>query len=99
MIADIWARAWRHKLGYLLREPGWSHDGSREDERHDPCTLARENGARRHLTQHQLRLETRLRAAPKLLKSLAARESMERFDYIVIGRRQRGQRRGRASRR
>jgi sterol desaturase/sphingolipid hydroxylase (fatty acid hydroxylase superfamily) len=28
---DIWrAPGWRNKLGYLLREPGWSHDGSRE---------------------------------------------------------------------
>jgi hypothetical protein len=24
------APGWRNKLGYLLREPGWSHDGSRE---------------------------------------------------------------------
>lgn len=29
-LARDMARApWRHKLGYLLREPGWSHDGSR----------------------------------------------------------------------
>jgi len=27
---DMWAAPWRHKLGYLVREPGWSHDGSRE---------------------------------------------------------------------
>ncbi|WP_205479777.1 sterol desaturase family protein [Sphingomonas arenae] len=27
---DLWSAPWRHKLGYLLREPGWSHDGSRE---------------------------------------------------------------------
>jgi sterol desaturase/sphingolipid hydroxylase (fatty acid hydroxylase superfamily) len=27
---DIWSAPWRHKLSYLLREPGWSHDGSRE---------------------------------------------------------------------
>jgi sterol desaturase/sphingolipid hydroxylase (fatty acid hydroxylase superfamily) len=28
---DMWmAPGWRNKLGYLLREPGWSHDGSRE---------------------------------------------------------------------
>ena len=27
---DMWAAPWGHKLGYLLREPGWSHDGSRE---------------------------------------------------------------------
>jgi hypothetical protein len=30
MIGDIWHAPWRHKLSYLLREPGWSHDGSRE---------------------------------------------------------------------
>lgn len=30
MIADIWRAPWRHKLSYLLREPGWSHDNSRE---------------------------------------------------------------------
>ncbi len=27
---DVWHAPWRHKLSYLLREPGWSHDGSRE---------------------------------------------------------------------
>jgi sterol desaturase/sphingolipid hydroxylase (fatty acid hydroxylase superfamily) len=27
---DMWRAPWRHKLGYLLREPGWSHDGSRD---------------------------------------------------------------------
>ncbi|MEO1968861.1 MAG: sterol desaturase family protein [Sphingomonadaceae bacterium] len=27
---DVWRAPWRHKLSYLLREPGWSHDGSRE---------------------------------------------------------------------
>jgi hypothetical protein len=27
---DLWsAPGWRNKLAYLLREPGWSHDGSR----------------------------------------------------------------------
>ncbi|MDP3551829.1 MAG: sterol desaturase family protein [Novosphingobium sp.] len=30
MVADIWRAPWRHKLSYLLRPPGWSHDGSRE---------------------------------------------------------------------
>jgi sterol desaturase/sphingolipid hydroxylase (fatty acid hydroxylase superfamily) len=30
MITDIWRSPWRHKWSYLLREPGWSHDGSRE---------------------------------------------------------------------
>ncbi|OYX63339.1 MAG: C-5 sterol desaturase [Sphingomonadales bacterium 32-64-17] len=27
---DMWRAPWRAKLGYLLRPPGWSHDGSRE---------------------------------------------------------------------
>ena len=27
---DLWAAPWGAKLGYLLREPGWSHDGSRD---------------------------------------------------------------------
>ena len=27
---DIWRAPWRHKISYLLREPGWSHDGTRE---------------------------------------------------------------------
>ena len=27
---DVWRAPWRHKLGYLWRPPGWSHDGSRE---------------------------------------------------------------------
>jgi sterol desaturase/sphingolipid hydroxylase (fatty acid hydroxylase superfamily) len=28
---DLWkAPGWRNKAGYALREPGWSHDGSRE---------------------------------------------------------------------
>ena len=30
MLEDMWRAPWRHKLSYLLREPGWSHDGSRE---------------------------------------------------------------------
>ena len=30
IVQDIWRAPWRHKLSYLLREPGWSHDGSRE---------------------------------------------------------------------
>jgi hypothetical protein len=27
---DLWTQPWRAKLGYLLKPPGWSHDGSRE---------------------------------------------------------------------
>jgi sterol desaturase/sphingolipid hydroxylase (fatty acid hydroxylase superfamily) len=30
MLQDVRRAPWRHKLGYLLREPGWTHDGSRE---------------------------------------------------------------------
>ena len=30
MVRDIWSAPWRFKLSYLLREPGWTHDGSRE---------------------------------------------------------------------
>ncbi len=30
MARDIWAAPWGSKLGYVLREPGWSHDGSRD---------------------------------------------------------------------
>lgn len=30
MLSDIWRAPWRHKLSYLLREPGWTHDGSRD---------------------------------------------------------------------
>lgn len=27
---DMWRAPWGHKLSYLVREPGWTHDGSRE---------------------------------------------------------------------
>jgi len=30
MLKDFAAAPWRHKLSYLVRAPGWSHDGSRE---------------------------------------------------------------------
>ena len=30
MLGDVWRAPWRHKFSYLWREPGWSHDGSRE---------------------------------------------------------------------
>ncbi len=30
MLTDMWNAPWRHKLSYLIREPGWSHDGTRE---------------------------------------------------------------------
>lgn len=46
MAQDIWHAPWRYKLGYLLREPGWSHDGSRDTS--DTIRArwqARQNGA------------------------------------------------------
>ena len=30
MARDVLTAPWRHKLGYIWRAPGWSHDGSRE---------------------------------------------------------------------
>ena len=27
---DVWSAPWRHKLGYLWRAPGWSHDATRD---------------------------------------------------------------------
>ena len=27
---DLWSAPWRHKLSYLWRPPGWTHDGSRD---------------------------------------------------------------------
>lgn len=30
MAKDVWHAPWRHKLSYLWRQPGWSHDGSRD---------------------------------------------------------------------
>ena len=27
---DVWAAPWKHKFGYIAREPGWTHDGSRD---------------------------------------------------------------------
>ena len=30
MVRDFWQSPWQHKLGYLWRPPGWSHDGSRD---------------------------------------------------------------------
>jgi len=30
IVRDVWSAPWRHKLSYLWREPGWTHDGSRD---------------------------------------------------------------------
>ncbi|MEQ1688597.1 MAG: sterol desaturase family protein [Sphingopyxis sp.] len=30
MIRDVWRAPWRHKLAYIWRVPGWSHDDSRD---------------------------------------------------------------------
>ncbi|MEP3225893.1 MAG: sterol desaturase family protein [Parasphingorhabdus sp.] len=27
---DLWSAPWRYKINYLIKPPGWSHDGSRE---------------------------------------------------------------------
>ena len=27
---DLWSAPWRYKWHYLVKPPGWSHDGSRE---------------------------------------------------------------------
>jgi len=27
---DVWHAPWQHKLSYLWRPPGWTHDGSRD---------------------------------------------------------------------
>lgn len=27
---DVWSAPWRYKLGYVWRQPGWTHDGSRD---------------------------------------------------------------------
>ncbi|WP_425231018.1 sterol desaturase family protein [Sphingomonas sp.] len=42
---DVWAAPWRHKLGYVWRPPGWSHDGSRETSETIRATWA---GRRQH---------------------------------------------------
>ncbi len=30
MAKDLWSAPWRYKLFYLIKPPGWSHDGSRD---------------------------------------------------------------------
>ncbi|MEM8917961.1 MAG: sterol desaturase family protein [Pseudomonadota bacterium] len=30
MAKDLWTAPWRYKLNYLIKPPGWSHDGSRD---------------------------------------------------------------------
>lgn len=30
ILKDLWSAPWRHKLSYLWRVPGWTHDGSRQ---------------------------------------------------------------------
>ncbi len=30
MVQDVWRAPWRHKLSYILKPPGWTHDGSRD---------------------------------------------------------------------
>lgn len=42
---DLWRAPWRSKLGYLLREPGWSHDGSRETSDMIRAAVTRRDGS------------------------------------------------------
>lgn len=53
---DLWRAPWRHKLSYLWRAPGWTHDGSRDtsemikarwanrDAGHQPAELGERRG-------------------------------------------------------
>lgn len=43
---DLWRAPWRAKLGYLLREPGWSHDGSRETSDTIRAAVMRRDGSK-----------------------------------------------------
>ncbi len=42
---DLWRAPWGSKLGYLLREPGWSHDGSRETSDMIRAAVTRRDGS------------------------------------------------------
>lgn len=42
---DLWRAPWGSKLGYLLREPGWSHDGSRETSAMIRAAVTRRDGS------------------------------------------------------
>lgn len=42
---DMWRAPWGSKLGYLLREPGWSHDGSRETSDMIRAAVTRRDGS------------------------------------------------------
>ena len=43
---DMWRAPWKHKLSYLLREPGWTHDGSRETSDQIRAAWRKRNGER-----------------------------------------------------
>lgn len=43
---DMWRAPWKHKLSYLLREPGWTHDGSRETSDQIRAAWRERNGER-----------------------------------------------------
>jgi sterol desaturase/sphingolipid hydroxylase (fatty acid hydroxylase superfamily) len=43
---DLWAAPWRAKLGYLVREPGWSHDASRDTSATIKAKWAARQGAK-----------------------------------------------------
>ena len=49
---DMWRAPWRHKLSYLVREPGWSHDGSRETSGMIRARWQQREDARREQVSH-----------------------------------------------
>lgn len=42
---DVWRAPWGSKLGYLVREPGWSHDGSRQTSDMIRAAVTRRDGS------------------------------------------------------
>ena len=47
---DVWRAPWAAKLGYLAREPGWSHDRSRETSAMIRCRWEEQNACRTNST-------------------------------------------------
>lgn len=39
---DLWSAPWRFKINYLIKPPGWSHDGSRESSKTIKARWAKE---------------------------------------------------------
>ena len=45
---DLWSAPWRYKLNYLIKPPGWSHDGSRESSETIKARWLQERAQSRH---------------------------------------------------